>query len=407
MVKIIDPKLCVRCKGRLWCGLPRCPILEQKTRVKAYTPRSSEVDAPTPPAVFVSWRNYPKVEVSPMEAIKHVELAENPKEWRNMSIDEIIDVRTALLRPTIRSDVYAAANPPEDVLKIQELAMSERPVAVEAELAKKPELKVQFGQLIAPMGPKAPAKRIELQENPKVDRRIEKMYYDEMKAEDAVVQLFEGGYDVYTISRILSAGILGIPRNRKLVPTRWAITATDDIIYRKEIAKIREFEPINEFRLYESHRFDNHFYIIFMPDVWGFELLEAWAPGSAWYQGERAVILNDWEDHRGRKGYADNVGGSYYAARIAVMENLLREKKQARVVIFREVHEGYYIPLGVWQVRENVREALENEYQRFESLQETLDYLRPKLRIPVERWVSRSVLIRERTNQRKITDWFS
>ena len=407
MVKIIDPKLCVRCKGRLWCGLPRCPILEQKARVKAYTPRSSEVDAPTPPAVFVSWRNYPKVEVSPMEAIKHVELAENPKEWRNMSIDEIIDVRTALLRPTIRSDVYAAANPPEDVLKIQELAMSERPVAVEAELAKKPELKVQFGQLIAPMGPKAPAKRIELQENPKVDRRIEKMYYDEMKAEDAVVQLFEGGYDVYTISRILSAGILGIPRNRKLVPTRWAITATDDIIYRKEIAKIREFEPINEFRLYESHRFDNHFYIIFMPDVWGFELLEAWAPGSAWYQGERAVILNDWEDHRGRKGYADNVGGSYYAARIAVMENLLREKKQARVVIFREVHEGYYIPLGVWQVRENVREALENEYQRFESLQETLDYLRPKLRIPVERWVSRSVLIRERTNQRKITDWFS
>ncbi len=407
MVKIIDPKLCVRCKGRLWCGLPRCPILEQKARVKAYTPRSSEVDAPTPPAVFVSWRNYPKVEVSPMEAIKHVELAENPKEWRNMSIDEIIDVRTALLRPTIRSDVYAAANPPEDVLKIQELAMSERPVAVEAELAKKPELKVQFGQLIAPMGPKAPAKRIELQENPKVDRKIEKIYYDEMKAEDAVVQLFEGGYDVYTISRILSAGILGIPRNRKLVPTRWAITATDDIIYRKEIAKIREFEPINEFRLYESHRFDNHFYIIFMPDVWGFELLEAWAPGSAWYQGERAVILNDWEDHRGRKGYADNVGGSYYAARIAVMENLLREKKQARVVIFREVHEGYYIPLGVWQVRENVREALENEYQRFESLQETLDYLRPKLRIPVERWVSRSVLIRERTNQRKITDWFS
>ena len=406
MVKIIDPKLCVRCKGRLWCGLPKCPILEQKARIRAYTPKSSEVDAPTPPAVFVSWRNYPKVEISPMEAMKHVEIAEDPKEWRDLDMNEIVDIRTALLRPTIRSDVYAAANPPKDVLTIQELAMSKRPVAVEAELEKIPTLKVEFGQLIAPMGPKAPARRINVQENPKMDRKVEKYYYDEVKAEDAVVDLFESGYDVYQISRVLSAGVLGIPRNRKLVPTRWAITATDDIIYRKEIAKIEEFDPINEFRLYEGHRFDNHFYIIFMPDVWGFELLEAWAPGSAWYQGDKTVILNDWEDHRGRKGYADNVGGSYYAARIAIIEELLRERRQARVVIFREVHEGYYIPLGVWQVRENVREALENEYERFGSLNEVLDHIRPKMRIPVERWVSRSVLIRERTNQKKITEWW-
>lgn len=406
MVKIIDPKLCVRCKGRLWCGLPKCPILEQKNRLQSYSPKSSEIDAPTPPAVFVGWRNYPKVEISPMEAIKHVEIAENPREWRNMSIDEIVDVRTALIRPTIKTDVYAAANPPEQLALIQELAMSKKPVAVEAKLEKIPKPKVEFGQLIAPMGPKAPASRIEPQENPKTDRRIEKFYYDEVKAEDAVMDLFERGYDVYQLSRILSAGILGIPKNRKLVPTRWAITAVDDIIYRKEIEKIKSYEPISEFRLYEGHRFDNHFYIIFTPNVWGFELLEAWAPGSAWYQGNEAIILNDWEDHRGRKSYANNVGGSYYAARIAIIEKLLDEKRQARVIIFREVHEGYYVPLGVWQVRENVREALEGSYQRFGSLREVIDYIRPKLRIPVERWTSRSVLIREILNQRRITDWF-
>ncbi len=407
MVRIIDPKLCVRCKGRLWCGLPKCPILEQKRRIRTYTPRSSDVNAPTPPAVFVGWRSYPRVEISPMEAMRHVELAENPREWRSLAIDQIVDIRTALIRPTIRADVYSAANPPEDVLTIQELAMSKRPVGIEAELQRIPEPKVEFGQMIAPMGPKAPAKKILPQENPKVDRKIEKYYYDEVKAENAVVDLFESGYDVYQISRILSAGILGIPKNRKLVPTRWAITATDDIIYRREIDKIRKYGPINEFRLYEGHRWDNHFYIIMMPDVWGFELLESWAPGSAWYEGDQPLILNDWEDHRGRKGYADNVGGSYYAARIAVIEKLLKEKRQARTVIFREVHEGYYIPLGVWQVRENVREALEGRYERFGSLDEVLDSLRPKLRIAVERWVSRSMLIGERVKQRKISDWWS
>ncbi|HID09119.1 TPA: hypothetical protein EYP13_02725, partial [Candidatus Micrarchaeota archaeon] len=345
------------CKGRLWCGLPRCPVLEQKRRLRMYSPRTKEVHAPTPPAVFVGWKNYPKVEVSPMEALKHWEVAENPREWMNLSIDEIVDIRTALIRPTVSLDVYSAANPPEQLITVQELAMSKRPVEVEAQLEKIPGQRIEFGQVIAPMGPKAPARKIVPQENPKVDRRVENFYYDDVKAEYAVVSLFERGYDVYTLSRILSAGMLGIPKDRKLVPTRWAITAVDDIIYRREIDRIKAYEPIHEFRLYESHRFENHFYIILAPDVWGFELLEAWAPGSAWYAGEKTVIINDWEDYRGRTGYADNVGGSYYAARMAVIEKLLREKRQARAIIIREVHEGYYIPLGVWQVRENVREA--------------------------------------------------
>ncbi len=406
MVKIIDPKLCVRCKGRLWCGLPKCPILEQKKIMEATIPKSTEINAPTPPAIFISWRNYPKVEVAPMETSQFVSIADDPRYWTEMSIDEIVGIRSSLIRPTIRADVYTAANPTNDVLTLQELAMSKKPVTVEAILEKEPKPRVEFGQFVAPMGPKAPAKKIIPQENPKTDKKVEKFYYDEVKAEDAVIQLFERGYDVYVLSRILSAGVLGIPRNRKLVPTRWAITATDDIIYRKEIDKIKRFKPVDSYYLYESHLFDNHFYIIFMPDVWGFELIEAWAPGSVWYSGTQPYLVNDWEGHNGRKGYAENVGGSYYAARIAVIEHLLKMQKQARVVIFREVHEGYYIPLGVWQVRENVREALENGYERFGSLNEVLDHIRPKMRIPVERWVSRSVLIRESVNQRKITEWW-
>ncbi len=406
MVKIIDPKLCVRCKGRLWCGLPKCPILEQKRIVESVVPKSKEIDAPTPPAVFVSWRNYPKVEVAPMETPQFVNIADNPRYWTEMSIEEIVGIRSSLLRPTIRADVYTAANPTNDVLTVQELAMSKKPVAVEAILEKEPKPRVEFGQFVAPMGPKAPAKKIVPQENPTADKNVEKFYYDEVKAEDAVIQLFEKGYDVYQLSRILSAGILGLPRNRKLVPTRWAITATDDIICRKEIAKIKGFEPIDSYYLYESHLFDNHIYIILLPDAWGFELIEAWVPGSVWYSGKEPVLLNDWEGYNGRKGYAENVGGSYYAARIAVIEHLLKIKKQARVVIFREVHEGYYIPLGVWQVRENVRKAVESKGQRFGTLREIFDYLRPKLRIPLERWTSKSELIRERVNQRRISEWF-
>lgn len=396
---------CVRCKGRLWCGLGRCPILEQKERLLRSVPKTRDVTAPTPPAVFVGWKGYPKVEVAPMGALKKPETAEDPKKWLEMTIEEILDIRTSMVRPVFSFKVHAAADPCGQLAVVHELTMSKEPVEIEAKLERIPKPEVRFGHVLAPMGPKAPAKSVVPQENPKADRGIEKLYYDDLKAEDAVITLFEKGYDVYTISRVLSAGMVGAPKARKLVPTRWAITAVDDIVYRKEISKIKSYDLINEYRLYESHCFDNHFYIILAPEVWGFELLEAWAPGSAWHAGSAEIIINDWEGYAGRKSYADNVGGSYYAARMAVIEKLLREKRQARAIIMREVREGYYVPLGVWQVRESVRKALGGKYKRFNSIREVLEYVGQGLRIPVEKWLSKSALIKDITEQKKIFQW--
>ncbi len=406
MVRIIDPKLCVRCKGRLWCGLPKCPILEQKRIMAEHIPQKTEIEAPSPASAFVGWRGYPRLDVAPIVATKSPETAGNPLAWKNMTIEDIVAVRTATVRPTFKLSPESAKNPSEELITVQEIVMAKRPVDIEAILAKPPRRRVEFGMNVAPMGPRAPAKRVELQENPKVDRKIEKLYYDDVKAEDAIWMLYSRGYDVYTLSRALTVGIFGIPRNRRLIPTRWAITATDDIVYRKSLQEIVQFPKINDVLLFQSHAFDNHFYIIMFPEAWGFELLEAWAPGSAWLLEGKTVILSDWEDQRGRKSYADNVGGSYYAARLAVIEYLRRERRQARTVILREVHEGYYVPLGVWQVRENVRDALRGRPERFGSIREALDSISGRLRIPVHRWVNRSVLLRRALNQRKITDWF-
>jgi len=406
VVRIIDPKLCVRCKGRLWCGLPKCPILEQKKIIAESVPKSTEITAPSPQSAFVGWKGYPKLDVAPIVATRDPETADNPILWKNMSIEDIVSVRTATVRPTLQLSPESARDPDERLLTVQEIVMAKRPVDVDALLLKPPKRKVDFGLNVAPMGPRAPAKRIELQENPRTDRLLEKTYYDEIKAEEAIWQLYQRGYDVYTLSKAMTVGIFGIPRNRRLVPTRWAITATDDIIYRRTLREILQFPQINDVLLFQSHAFDNHFYIILFPEAWGFELLEAWAPGSAWLPSGKTVILNDWEDQRGRKAYADNVGGSYYAARMAVIEYLRRERRQARAVILREVHEGYYVPLGVWQVRENVRDALKKNPERFGSIKEALEAISGKLRIPLHRWVNRSVLLRRAMNQRKITDWF-
>jgi hypothetical protein len=38
----------------------------------------------------------------------------------------------------------------------------------------------------------------------------------------------------------LSIGVLGLKKDKKLVPTRWAITATDDILAKKLLEKVKQ-----------------------------------------------------------------------------------------------------------------------------------------------------------------------
>jgi len=108
----------------------------------------------------------------------------------------------------------------------------------------------------------------------------------------------------------------------------------------------------------------------------------------------------------GRKDYA-SIGGCYYAARLAVNELLNREKRQAGVVILREAHPGYIMPVGVWNVREAVRAALKKPPTRFATLQEALNYSGKRLDIPVSTWIEESGVLKDTLRQRKLVDFFN
>ncbi|HIP74359.1 MAG TPA: hypothetical protein EYH14_01780, partial [Euryarchaeota archaeon] len=147
--------ICVRCKGRLWCGLGKCKVLEQRKRLLSSVPKTKEVSAPTPPAVFVGWKGYPKVEIAPMGALKQPETAEDPKKWLEMTIEEILDIRTSMVRPVFSLKARAAADPCGQLAVVHELTMSKEPVEIEAKLERIPKPEVKFGHVLAPMGPKA------------------------------------------------------------------------------------------------------------------------------------------------------------------------------------------------------------------------------------------------------------
>jgi hypothetical protein len=115
-------------------------------------------------------------------------------------------------------------------------------------------------------------------------------------------------------------------------------------------------------------------------------------------------MFGDWEPHEGRTTYAE-IGGCYYSARLAVCELLVKEKRQATVVVLREAHSGYIMPVGVWQVRENVRNAMRQKPSLFNSLHEALKTIAARFEIPLARWMMQSELLKRALYQKKLTDF--
>jgi hypothetical protein len=258
------------------------------------------------------------------------------------------------------------------------------------------------------MGPSAPLLKINVG-NLKVDHKIEKAYEDrDLKAEEAVLNLYLNNVPVSRIQRAFSVGAFGVKEQRRIVPTRWSITAVDSIISRNLIeSKVKDKPEISDYRIYKFEYLGNKFIILLTPSKWRYEWIEAWYPGTLWNpQGEGVAIGSDWEGYYGRKTYA-SLGGCYYAVRLAAAEFLSREGRQAGVVAMREIHPNFIMPLGVWINRECVREAFKRECKRFSTLNEALEYINLSFSIPINEWIKASTLLKEELFQEKITKYFT
>ena len=73
--------------------------------------------------------------------------------------------------------------------------------------------------------------------------------------------------------------------------------------------------------------------------------------------------------------------------------------------MLREIHPGYILPVGVWNVRESIRGLLSSRYRSFETLDEALDYASSFFFIPKASWMKNSELLRQAKEQMKITQY--
>jgi hypothetical protein len=402
---------CIYCLGsRALCGRKQCPILLRYSKLQPVVKLEDRtaMEGASPPGVFIGRIGYPKVGAGPLVPpfFGDTGVLDQPESWWSIDLDKLVEYRSSLVRGIFRVDVHNPWEAGRLFELTQEMAMASQPIEASLEFSKPVKARLILDEDAQPFGPYGLVERLEAS-SIKVNRVIEKAYYDEdLKASEAVYNAYSAGVPVSSIQKALSAAVFGIGKRRRLVPTRWSITAVDSILAEKMMESLREYPEVGEYMVYESQHIDNKFIVIVMPGKWCYEFIEMFHPGSVWNigGGEDVAIGSDYEDVEGRTTYA-RVGGCYYAARLAVVEHLNRIRRQAAVLVLREAGPGYLLPAGVWLVRENVRKALAGKPTVFGNLEDTLTHAMNRLRTPWRLLLKESRLLRNIRERRRITEY--
>ena len=257
-------------------------------------------------------------------------ILDKPEMWLGKTIEEIVNYRLSLVRGVSDVNIHNVCE--KYVESLQELAMTSKSVETEATFEKSPiagfeqEKDSGLDTDSAPFGPVAPLTSFKTSSSISVDQRIEDAFYDkDLPAAEAMVNLYQGGVEVSSINRVLSIGMLGLQKNRRLVPTRWSISATDDVISASLIKKIDIFSAIDSFKVYNYAHLGNYYSIILIPDdIWSFEMQEAWHDNN----GNLQVGI-DFENANGLDHYP-SIAGAYFAARLGVVEYLFKLRRKVR-----------------------------------------------------------------------------
>ncbi|HSB49978.1 MAG TPA: hypothetical protein VLC72_01425, partial [Nitrosopumilaceae archaeon] len=310
------------------------------------------------------------------------------------SLEEIVNYRLNLVRGIQKVPVNEPTG--NYIENLQELAMAEQATDSDVQFTRPTSAIGLLDGYNAPFGPIGEIKSAKFSNSP-AEKKIEKIYYDrDLLAVDAVLKLYNSGIDISQIQKCFSIGMMG--KKRKLVPTRWSITATDDIISNDLVQQALEFSEIDRYEVYHYEHLGNLFSVMLFPHRWVYEMIEAWYSNG---------VLGFGSDHEGVKGidHPPEIAGAYYSAKLAVAEHLVKNEIQSGVLVLREIRPEYAIPVGVWQIREGVREAMKQKPVQSDSFEKALDVAAKPMSISRKEWLAHGSIV-QLMKQKTISDFF-
>lgn len=338
------------------------------------------------PAPFIGKFGYPNVNVgflSPQFS-GDTSYYDSPRLWSkgNFAVGQVASMRYGLVNSRAQADVKLLGKKNRFLDVIQEVGMARKAVELEVNLAKMPLLQLKPEREIMPFGPQAEIRNVRMTSNTKIDRQVEKVVSDtDLKAAPAILDLYKKGFEESSLNKLLSVGGVGLKDRRKLVPTRWSITAVDDTVGKQLIAEIKDF-PAGGYQVYFGGGWGNYYLLLFFPEVWSYELFETYlsSPVNPWSKNGY-MYSTDYENYAGRKEYAEETAGGYYACRLPVLEKMKELKRQGSCLALRFITPEYNVPLGVWVCREAARKSLQEKPIAFADQSLMMKYAEEVIRL--------------------------
>lgn len=311
--------------------------------------------------IFVGEYGYPSVNVG-LLSTSTFDTHENIPHWikESWSLSQIAEKRMDLLN----AKSIAQIKQTKDITEKQEVALAKRAVSTEMNFDNKSG-KLSFSNYHMPVGPSRELEKLTLTSNAKIDSRVQKVVSDtDLKATEGLSTLYKKGFRPEFLTQALTSGSLGI--DRKMVPTRWGITAVDDAIGKDLLKKVRDFGTTGNL-VFQGSYMGNYFFVLLYEGSFSYELFE--------FFRDTGSYSTDYEDFTGRKNYAKDTAGGYYATRLPILEWMRDNKRKSKALVVRFITDEYYMPLGVWVVREAVTKTMSSKPLEFGSEELMFSYL--------------------------------
>ena len=365
-----------------------------------------EIRGSSPPEIFVGRWNYPNVYTGILapEEYGNTAILSSHEKWHKLKlqIPEITSLRSRLIYGRAQQHIKHKpfAQNSQSITKVmQEVAMTHKSTATEMILKKPIQREYKQDPSVPIISRAAHIQSAKLQENAPVKPKIDYLVNDSsVKSTQAIQELYNANIPASNIMKLLSAGLLGLRSSRKLVPTRWSITAVDSTLSNQKLEKIKFYQELSEIQLFNSNYLGNHYHFLLLPSMFSFEVIEiSLGKGGVW---------QDYESNFSRKKYASSVTGAYYANRLALTEYLEKIKRQCACLVIREIRPEYNVPLGVGILRETSREAFAKNPQMFNTLKEAFAAIQSNLKQSIENYLSKSQLLKNYGKQKRLTEFF-
>lgn len=315
-----------------------------------------------PPGITVETAKYPILMsgfLASTQPTEFISIYDHPTAWRGLDREAIIAMRRQLFRFLIPTDARSLV-PKETIESLQQIALSVSPLAIGVEVPTLPPRRLNAfpGQL--PMGTDVLVKSFEIVSDAEISKVAQRITQRNIPTTEAIRQLFEYDYALEQVARLISVGLLGMHKHRKLVPLKNAFKIAIDSYIDNALLDLAEKSLTAVARIHQSRIHGDNFIVVSIPgeprvDYFQMEVL----PDSV----QRQYSFES--KHYG----SSNAKASVYAShsRFSAYHHMTKIGESSHMFIFHLIRDTRNSILGPWLARAGVEEALCGEAVELDS----------------------------------------